>query len=507
VKKSALVISTSTQNPPGSAQDSSSSSPPPSLAAASSVAFHRYNSKDQPPFVVQVQSTQKTALSHPLHISRVISQIFPRDILEIKKVGRNKVLVQTNSYEAANRLVSNSSLFSHNLKAFIPTYKVLRARIVKDVPQDLSVELLRESISSSIKILEIHRLNRRIKIDNEIRYVPSRTVCLKFAGQSLLGFIYLFNCRYPVQPFIPKTRICFSCFRVGHLSKVCKSRPRCLHCGEASHDTPEICAFKQSSPKCINCNGEHLATSHDCPKVLTLSLAATRNIPFAEALRSVCSSFPSSPTSITDPRLDFHNFPPLPRHPSSGSPPNFFSPNSFSALSNLSPSNESSVPPPPKSFSSSLRNPRPSHRAPLSKQHSPLSSSSSPSSSNNLHRNCQPASAFPQEHRDLLLHPHGRPVPIPAEHTQAFNSSFSPSLNHIAHPVFSEFQPNEIHRLSPNPAEIIQQLLILLRCLSPLLDSNPNVNPSFFPMISRPPFSPYDSHSSSSWAQDSFSQP
>jgi len=150
--------------------------------------------------VVQVQSTQESALSHPHHISRVISQIFPRDILEIKKIGRNKVLVQTNSYEAANQLVSNNSLSSHNLKTFIPTYKVLRAGIVRDVPQDLSVELLRESISSPIKILEIHRLNRRIKIDSEIRYVPPRMVCLKFAGQSLPGFIYLFNCRYPVQP-------------------------------------------------------------------------------------------------------------------------------------------------------------------------------------------------------------------------------------------------------------------------------------------------------------------
>jgi len=186
------------------------------------------------PFVVQVQSTQESGLSHPLHVSHVISQIFPQDILEIKKVGRSKVLVQTNTYEPANRLVSNNSLTSHNLRAFILTYKILRAGIIRDVPQDLSIELLKESISSSIKILKLHRLNRRMKINNEIRYVPSRTVCLKFADQSLSRFIYLFNCRYPVYPFIPKTRICFSCFKVGHLNKTCKSRPRCLYCGENS---------------------------------------------------------------------------------------------------------------------------------------------------------------------------------------------------------------------------------------------------------------------------------
>jgi len=190
---------------------SSSSSLPP--APPPSAIVHRYNSKDLPPFVVQVQSTQESGLSHPLHISRIVSQIFPREILETKKIGRNKILVQTNTYEAANRLASNSSLASHNLSAFIPSYKVLRAGIVRDVPQDFPVDHLNESISSPIKILEIHRLNRRLKVDNEVRYVASRTICLKFAGQSLPRYIYLFNCRYPVLPFIPKTRICFLLFQ------------------------------------------------------------------------------------------------------------------------------------------------------------------------------------------------------------------------------------------------------------------------------------------------------
>jgi len=359
-KKPASSDPINPNNMSGSNQGGTSPSSLPSVV--SSAITHRYSNKDQPPFIVQVQAvqTQDSGSLHPLHISRIISQTFPRDILEIRKAGRSKVLVQTSTYEAANRLVSNNSLSSHNLQAFIPSYKVLRAGIIRDVPQDVSVELIRESISSPIKILEIHRLNRRIKVDNEIRYVPSRTLCLKFAGQSLPRFVYLSNCRYAVFPFVPKTRICFSCFRVGHLSKSCKSRPRCLHCGDAPHGSSEVCDNKQSSPKCINCDGDHLATSHDCPKVMThrmaLSLAATENIPFADALRSVCSSLPSSSTSITDPRMDFHNFPPLPRRRTSQSPPHFFSPNSFSPLSSLSTAGVA-FSPAAKSFSSALKYP------------------------------------------------------------------------------------------------------------------------------------------------------
>jgi len=38
---------------------------------------YRYNSKDLPPYIVQVQSIQESDYSHPLHISRTISNILP----------------------------------------------------------------------------------------------------------------------------------------------------------------------------------------------------------------------------------------------------------------------------------------------------------------------------------------------------------------------------------------------------------------------------------------------
>jgi len=364
-----LVESNNISNPNNSESNNNRATLKPASLSSSSTTptsippTYRYNSKDHSPFIVQVQSTQESAYSHPLHISRMLSSILPRGILEIRKSGRNKVMVHTTTYEIANRLVDDKSLSSYNLKAFIPAYRVLRCGIVRDVPQDITADVLKESISSPIKILEIHRLNRRVKVDNEVRYVPSRTLCVKFSGQSLPQYVYLFNCRYPVVPFVPKTRICFSCFRVGHLSKSCKSRPRCLFCGDSAHDSSETCSLKQAPPKCINCKGDHLATSHDCIKVIehkkAHSLAATENISFIDALRSVSlsSSFASpssSPPSFSDPRFDYHNFP-LPPKPSSTYPSSpIFSPNRFSPLYNLSPSH-SEPSNPTKPFSSVLK--------------------------------------------------------------------------------------------------------------------------------------------------------
>jgi len=81
------------------------SSPPLSATSASISPIHRYNSKDLPPFIVQVQSIQESAFSHPLHISRTLSNILPRGILEIRKSGRGKVLVQTNTQGWAKYII------------------------------------------------------------------------------------------------------------------------------------------------------------------------------------------------------------------------------------------------------------------------------------------------------------------------------------------------------------------------------------------------------------------
>jgi len=97
-----------------------------------------------------------------------------------------------------NRLVENKTLIDRNLKAFIPLHRILCTGIIRDVPQDFSTDMLRESIISPVKVLDIHRLNRRIKIDEEIKYLPARTVCIKFSGQSLPQYVYLYNCSFSI---------------------------------------------------------------------------------------------------------------------------------------------------------------------------------------------------------------------------------------------------------------------------------------------------------------------
>jgi len=271
-----------------------------------------YSSTDCPPYIVHVYSTNEDPSSpmHPLLISRTLSRIAYIDIKEIKRIGRGKVLAEMNSAKSANNLVLNSNLDKENLRAFIPTYRTIRTGIVKDIPLHFDESDLLQFFDSPFKVVEVRRLNRRQKIDGEIKYVPSRTICLKFAGQILPKYIFLCRNRYEVTPYVSKVKICFSCQRIGHISKNCKGKARCLYCGEDKHDPPSSCPKKDCEEfKCINCQGDHLATSFQCPLIdrhkRILALAASENIPIVEAKRKILQNY-SAPKEII---YDYNNFP------------------------------------------------------------------------------------------------------------------------------------------------------------------------------------------------------
>jgi len=115
--------------------------------------------------------------------------------------------------------------------------------------------------------------------------------------------------RYEVYPYVSKVKICFSCHRIGHINKNCKSKSRCLFCGGDAHDPSSACLKKNDKPACINCQGEHLANSRDCPLIvkhrMILSLAASENIPLIEAKRKILQNT-TTPKDIV---YDYNNFP------------------------------------------------------------------------------------------------------------------------------------------------------------------------------------------------------
>jgi len=82
----------------------------------------------------------------------------------------------------ANKLIDNPILKKENFRAFIPAYHTLKTGIIKDVPRHIDDDDILEYLDSPCKVIEVHRLNRKVRINGEIKFLLSCTVCIKFAG-------------------------------------------------------------------------------------------------------------------------------------------------------------------------------------------------------------------------------------------------------------------------------------------------------------------------------------
>ncbi|KYN23243.1 hypothetical protein ALC57_04339, partial [Trachymyrmex cornetzi] len=142
----------------------------------------------------------------------------------------------------------------------------------------------------------------------------SKSLCIKFASQSLPKYVSLFDTRHAVSTFIPKVRICYNCFRAGHISKSCRSNARCMRCGESPHTNLQECSMHNVPPRCINCNGSHLPTSNECLLVIKqkkiIALAAQENISLVAARKRISAEFK---TPERDTRFDCTNYPDINR--------------------------------------------------------------------------------------------------------------------------------------------------------------------------------------------------
>ena len=99
------------------------------------------------------------------------------------------------------------------------------------------------------------------------------------------------------RPYIPNPQRCFQCQKFGHNKNSCKGKAVCAGCGKEWHNLDDC----QNDPIWVNCQGDHLAISRDCPKWKIekdiVSLKYTKKISFADARKRLQSSFDPSKDS------------------------------------------------------------------------------------------------------------------------------------------------------------------------------------------------------------------
>ncbi|KAL7294753.1 hypothetical protein TKK_0011883 [Trichogramma kaykai] len=199
-----------------------------------------YSDANNGPFIIFIEPIATTTRASQLNLTsvgRIISSSCRGNLISISSSGKSKITVTLTNRISADKLLSDNLLYQNGLKASIPHHRLFRQGIIREVPKDISVNMLLNMIDSPFPITNIKRLQRNTSNgSNEIQLVDTNSIQLTFEGQSLPSCIKLFSVIHEVEPYITPTKMCHNCFRYGHIKSLCKSKALCIHCGNKQHD-------------------------------------------------------------------------------------------------------------------------------------------------------------------------------------------------------------------------------------------------------------------------------
>lgn len=248
----------------------------------------KYTIQDSGPYRIYVQLRNNDGSQGKLNKFSLGSTIrklenFKGFIVDMKYVGRHKILVTVSNFIKANMLVDklNEATEYH---AFVPKHLVTIAGVIAGIPAHITEAEILEEIESEASVVEVRRLYRR---NGKEEATVLNRVSVTFRTNELPERVKLFSCVTRVLPFFRKVDFCSHCLRYGHRTNNCKGARRCRKCGNRHEEEDE---YEQcdNPVKCANCRSStHTATSKDCPEKKIQeninAIRARKNLTYAEA--------------------------------------------------------------------------------------------------------------------------------------------------------------------------------------------------------------------------------
>ena len=203
---------------------------------------------------------------HPsLKISKV-KALAKGDLLPVGDSPQDALILQT---ESKMKAALGKNVRVSLPKAYQITQKKNKCLAVEGVSTDITANEFKE-------FLDLNKITyakaERLKSKKDGRVLPIFQLEISDSAEAEVLLSQNFACNvtgivYKVEEFRQpvSVRQCFNCQCFGHSAQNCKSKQKCVICGE-NHSHIGCPKKEAKQPKCVNCSGPHVASYKGCPE-------------------------------------------------------------------------------------------------------------------------------------------------------------------------------------------------------------------------------------------------
>ena len=155
------------------------------------------------------------------------------------------------------------------LKAFETNKQQTKSLAVKEVPTDISDSEFKEFLDLN-KIIFAKAERLKSKKDGRVLPIFQLEISDPTEAEALISqnlVCHVTGIVYKVEEFQAPISImqCYKCQCFGHSAKTCRSKQKCLICGE-NHSHKGCPSRESRKPTCANCNGPQVVSYKGCPE-------------------------------------------------------------------------------------------------------------------------------------------------------------------------------------------------------------------------------------------------
>ena len=233
-----------------------------------------------PIFLIMEAADQNVPLNlNAFVLKKAIDGMANAELDNVKPMKSGRVFIEVETKQQCKNLLKTTKLLGYLLVKVSPHRTLYSSKFV-------------------IKCEELDKMDEE-EIKKELQ--PQGSIAVKkisiryslyvftIKGQTIPKRINIGYLRKKKRLYIPNPQRCFQCQKFGHTKNSCK--------GEEGHNLDDC----QNEPKCVYCQGDHVAISRDCPKwkiekdIVTLKY--TEKNSFADARKRLQPSFDPSKDS------------------------------------------------------------------------------------------------------------------------------------------------------------------------------------------------------------------